>query len=254
MGPHTHTTHFPPGFFSKSHTKYLARELHIGVLYPLFTGRLSLPSDKHYWYLCNYQDKSEGSEITQLTKKRDFGYFALSDQCYGVDKDRSVIKENKKLHPNSNWIPDKWTRAIKKDNFNPALVYFDTTYFGEGYPATHDLKETLNCCKDKKDVLLIVNVMMNNPRAGIYGSEEFNPDTLIENIIFNDHPKTYASWNMSSEDNDVNVYHSYEYKTNKTLMRSYIFFNGILPKEEEVKKEFDKYKDWCSHFSDILHI
>ena len=245
--------HFPPGFFSKSQAKYLARELPISVLYPLFTGKLSIPSDKHYWYLCNDQDKSEGSEATQLTKKRDFGYFALPSQCYGVDKDLDIIEKNKKKLPEFHWIPDKWIRAIKSKNFNPALVHFDTTYFGEGYPASYDLKETLNICKDIEDVLLIVNVMMSNPRAGINGSEEFNPDTLIENVVGEDHPKTYAMWNISPEDHDVNVYHSYEYKTNKTLMRSYIFFNGILPSEEIVKKEFDKYKNWCDHSSDILH-
>lgn len=252
MGPHT--ANFPPGFFSKSHSKYLARELPISVLYPLFTGKLSLQSDQQYWYLCADQDESKGSEATQVTKKRDFGYFALPSQCYGVDKDQDIIKKNKELLPNFHWIPDMWTRAIKKSKkFNPGLVHFDTTYFGEGYPASRDLKETLNFCKDIENVLLIVNVMMNNPRAGMNGGEEFDPAALIENVILDDHPKTYAMWNVSWEDPDINVYHSYEYKTNKTLMRSYIFFNGILPKEEEIKKEFDKYKDWCSHFSDILH-
>ena len=230
--------------YCKSVTKYLARELHIGVLYPLFTKNFALPEDRHYWYLCNLQDNSEGSEISQLTKPREFGQFAMPNQCYGVDYQKSVIKKNKKLHPESNWICEEWTKAIRNNNFNPALVYLDTTYFGDRYPAIRALKQTMDLCP--KDTLLIANVMMANPRAG-NGQELFNQDSLVENLLMNQHSQKYASWNTSPEDSDVNVFHSYDYKTSKTTMRSYIFFKGVLPQEETIQKEFTKFKNWCSY-------
>lgn len=56
--------------FSKSIPKFVARELHIGYLYPLLTGRHFLHRGKGYWYLCNEQGKNEGSEMHQLTRRR----------------------------------------------------------------------------------------------------------------------------------------------------------------------------------------
>lgn len=239
-----HNTKQP--LYSKSVTKYMAREIHIGILYPLLTNNLSIPQDKHYWYLCNLQDNSEGSEIVQVTKQRSFGQFATLNQCYGVDYQKNIIKKNKKCHPSSNWICDEWTRAIKNNNFDPALVYLDTTYFADRYPATKALKETLDKCK--AGTLLIANVMMNNSRAGT-GDDLFDQNALLDNLLTNEHPQKYAKWNVSCNDEDVNVFHSFDYKTSKTLMRSYVFFKGTLPDENIIKNEFDKFKNIFSHSS-----
>ena len=103
--------------FSKSQTKYKARELHIGFLYPLVTGNLTIPQSKGYWYLCNEQPDSEGSEIHQLTKlPRENGgrtyFFARPDQCYGVDRSKIIIRKNRsydpKLHKKIKKIRPDW--------------------------------------------------------------------------------------------------------------------------------------------------
>lgn len=235
--------------FSKSHTKYMARELHIGFLYPLITGNLTIPEGKSYWYLCNEQCNTEGSEIYQLTRKPRESkggnyFFARPEQCYGVDRSSNIIRRNRRLHPNSNWLNAEWNAAIQDQSiFDPALVYLDTTSFATKSPATSALKETLRRCN--KNTLLIANVMMNNARAG-GGDLFFDKNALIENILADEHPETFSKWNVSPEDKKVNLFHSYEYRTSKTLMRSYIFFKGVLPRNSLVMKEFEKFNDWCS--------
>lgn len=241
--------------FSKSHAKYMARELHIGFLYPMLTGNLTIPEGKSYWYLCNEQSDTEGSEIYQLTiKPRESNgrtyFFARPEQCYGVDRSSSIIKKNKKLHPNSNWLNKEWNEAIQNQSiFNPALVYLDTTSFATKFPATSALKETLRLCN--RGTVVIANVMMNNARAG-EGEDFFDKDALIENFLSNEHPETFAKWNVSPEDDKANLFHSYEYRTSKTLMRSYIFFKGVLPPTSLIMEEFNRFKSWCS-FASLSH-
>lgn len=231
--------------YCKSVAKYTTRELHIDPLYPLFTGNKGLPDPRQYWFLCNLQDNSKGSEVFQLTKKRSYGVFAKPEQIYGVDKDKNIIKKNRRAHPNINWFDEEWTRIIKgHQNFNPGIVYLDTTYFADRYPALRALKATLDLCP--KETLVICNVMMSNSRAGL-GNNFFDENAIIENLLYSQHPEAYASWNVSPEDKDCNIFHSYEYQTSCTPMRSYIFFKGVLPKEDLIKRKFDKFKDWCQY-------
>lgn len=234
--------------FSKSQTKYLARELHIGLLYPLFTGNLMIPDGKGYWYLCNEQSNLNGSEIHQITRQSRYRdgrpyFFARPEQCYGVDRNHNIIKRNKKLCPDSNWLAEEWIAAIQNQSiFNPALVYLDTTSFADGRIALGMVKETLLNCR--RDTLVIANVMMNQPRAGT-GEEMFDRNALVNNLFGGDHPQTFAAWNISPEDEREHLVHSYEYKTSKTLMRSYVFFKGVLPPTSEIAEKFNN-KDWCS--------
>lgn len=238
--------------FSKSHAKYMARELHIGFLYRFLSGNLIIPDGKGYWYLCNEQSDSEGSEIYQLTKKPrkwegNTYFFARPEQCYGVDRSVSIIKKNKRLHQNSNWIAAEWNAAIQDQSlFDPALVYLDTTSFADRQPAVTALKETLRRCK--KNTLVVANVMMSNARAG-EGDNYFDKDALIDNLFEGEHAETFAAWNVSPYDLEESLFHSYEYQTSKTLMRSYIFFKGTLPPTEVMMEEFGRFKKWCSFSS-----
>jgi hypothetical protein len=241
--------------FSKSPVKYMARELHICFLYPMLTGNLCLPGMKGYWYLCNKQDASDGSEMSQLTRKireRD-GHeyvFARPEQCYGVDRSARIIKGNRKLHPGSNWITAEWIEAIQNQSvFDPALVYLDTTSFADKRPAVAALKETLRRCKS--GTLVIANVMMNNARAG-NGDNVFAETALLDNLLLDEHREAFSSWNASSKNPDENVYHSYEYVTSRTIMRSYIFFKGTLPPTEDLEAGFSKFKELC-RFSSQTH-
>lgn len=242
-------TKSPLPSFSKSHAKYMARELHIGFLYHLLTGNLSIPDGLGYWYLCNEQCRSKGSEMYQLTMlKREMEgtkyVFARPGQCWGVDRSLSIIKKNKERHPKANWIHAEWIEAIQDRRFfKPALVYLDTTSFADKKPAVAALKETLRLCN--KNTLVIANVMMNNARAG-KGENVFEENALIGNLLFDEHSETFASWNVSPDDPGHNVFHSYEYVTRKTLMRSYIFFKGTLPPARRLEEAFEKFQEWCS--------
>jgi hypothetical protein len=237
--------------FEKSHTKYMARELHIGFMYPLLTGNHRLPDGKGYWYLCNEQSGEEGSEIHQLTRVlRKRGdkecIFARPEQCYGVDRSRDIIKENKKLHPGSNWLAKEWIEAVQDQSlFDPALVYLDTTSFVDGWTAQEMLKETLYRCK--KGTVVIANVMMGNPRAGD-GEVLFDESALVKNLFDGDHPETFSAWNISPDNDRKQSVYSYDYRASKTLMRSFIFFKGVLPAADKIAEEFGRFKDWCSFF------
>lgn len=235
--------------FSKSRAKYMARELHIWFLYPFLTGNLVIPKGKGYWYLCNEQYRSKGSEMYQLTRlQRELDgtkyVFARPEQCWGVDRSKSIIKKNRERHPKSNWIAAEWNEAIQDQSvFDPALVYLDTTSFADRMPARDALVETLRLCN--KDTLVICNVMTSNARAG-QGDRLLDDGALIENLLAEQHPETFSAWNVSPEDPTQNVFHSYEYKTRKAFMRSYIFFKGVLPTEARMAEEFGRFNDWCS--------
>jgi hypothetical protein len=234
--------------YCKSTTKYMARELHISTLYPLFSGFLSIPEPKQYWFLCSLQENTDTSEIHQLTKQRDFSVFVPMERIYGVDRDKNVIKKNKKYYPKVNWRAGEWDKTVRtaagKENkyFNPALVYLDTTSFEDKEPAVDLLKETLNFCQ--KNTLLICNVMMNNPRAGL-GEVYYDPDIIIDNLLKSDNEEAFKDWNISPDDKSEKVFHSYQYQTSCTVMRSYIFFKGVFPKDSDLFDAFEKHKEWC---------
>lgn len=238
--------------YCKSVTKYLARELHI-ILYSLFTGNFCIPDPKQYWFLCNLQERTDTSEVHQLTKERDSGVFVPMERIYGVDRAKSIINKNKKYYPNVNWICSEWERVVRlasgKNNkyFDPALVYLDTTSFGDREPALDLLKETLNLCK--KDTLVICNLMMNNPRAGL-GDVLFDPNIIINNLFKSDNQEAFKDWNISPYNKKEQIFYSYQYQTSCTVMRSYIFFRGTLPKDSLLVKKFKEYRDWCNLFSE----
>jgi len=226
----------------------MARELHISTLYPLFTGFFSIPEPKQYWFLCSLQENTDTSEIHQLTKQRYFGLFVPMERIYGVDRDKDIIKENKKHYAEVKWLAGDWEKTIRlaagKQNkyFDPALVYLDTTSFGIKEPAVDILKETLNFCQ--KNTLVICNVMMNNPRAGL-GEVYYDPDIVIDNLLESDNEEAFKDWNISPDDKDEKVFHSYQYQTSCTVMRSYIFFKGVFPKDSDLFNAFEKHKEWC---------
>lgn len=239
--------------FNKSVEKYIARELHI-TLYPLLTGNLWLPDTKQYWFLSALQERIKTSEVYQITKLRKFNkknyQFVRLERCFGVDRSKRIINKNKRYWPEVNWINNEWNSAILsaagKNNciFNPGLVYLDTTSFGDKQISVDLLKETLNLCDH--NTLVICNVMMNNPRAGV-GDKLSDPNIIVDNLLNIDNIDSIKDWNISPQDKNEKVFHSYQYQTNCTVMRSYIFFKGVLPQDSILFNEFDKYKNWCDY-------
>jgi hypothetical protein len=202
-------------------------------IFKILTGRFGLKSNEKYITLSNIQNETKNSEINQIVAEN----FCTKKQFVGIDNDRTIIKFNRKKHPEAKWIYGDWSRSLSSIDFSGGLIYFDSTNLAEKDRAFHALKKTLEFA-DHPETVVIANVMMNNPHvfggSTVAGQSDhlFDPETLINNI-FNDNPYKWHKWNRNEEDDSHCYVPSYEYKTtNKTLMRSYIFFHGIMSEKK----------------------
>jgi len=234
--------------YSESIHKFMARELNIR-LYRLITGNKRIPDNKQYLTLANIQDKSPSSEINQMV----IADLLSPYQFVGIDNSKTYIKANKKNHPNALWHDGDWNVLLSTRQFDPALVYLDSTHFGDKLPALKTLKNTLDACV--QDTLVICNVMETNPRSGL--GEFLDTTVLLEGLLYKEIPAKYKDWNKSKEtkswkeiENSDIVIPSYGYQTAKTLMKSYIFYKGFLPPEHKLDKLFADFEIWCDDFEE----
>jgi len=185
-------------------------------IYELLNKRNKLNCNEKYVTLSSRQDNSKNSEINQIVEIE----FLKKPQYVGIDNDKDLIRENNKNHPEATWIADDWCCALQHIDFSGGLVYFDSTYFSNKSFAVSSLRTTLEFA-DYPETLVVGNFMLTNPYVG-NGNNVFNPNVLIDSL-FNDNPAKWRNWNQNFE-----YVPNYEYKTTKTLMRSYIFYNGVL--------------------------
>jgi len=233
--------------YSESIHKFQARELN-RRLYKFITGRDSIPSDRCYLTLANEQNNSPTSEINQLV----CAGLLLPEQFVGIDFDKDFIKKNKKNHPLATFKHGDWNVFMSKREFNPAFVYLDSTHFGDKLPALKTLKNTLASCKN--ETLVVCNVMETNPRSG-QGDIPIDTTILIENLLWSEIPSAYKEWNKEVKnpdpeftENSLIYIPAYRYKTSKTLMKSYVFYKGVIPKEAEFITFFRDFDKWCEKF------
>jgi len=148
--------------------KIAAREENAAV-YRRLTGNHSIPKDKGYWTLCNEQPLNPGSEIEQNCR---IGLIRKS-QFFGVDRDQDkdgnplgLIDTNRRLHPEANWFRGDWVEVLREcDNFDPALIYLDSTSFADHIGTAKMTAFTMTFCQ--KGTVLLVNTMKNDPRSSI---------------------------------------------------------------------------------------
>lgn len=243
------TKHQPK--YSESPHKFMAREFNIR-LYRLITGNFCIPRNKQYITLANIQDRSSTSEINQLINAK----FIEKHQFVGIDNEKKYITRNKKAHPEATFIYGNWNSVILSRQFEPALIYLDSTHFADRKPALDALRNTMSICD--QGTLIICNVMETNPRSGTGTSEHslLNTNVLISGLLEDQIPAAYMDWNKHKEMTSIKEANSsfmrvdsYDYRTTeKTKMRSFIFYKGVLPPESEIRKEFDKFDLWCSDF------
>lgn len=233
--------------YSESPHKFMAREL-ILRLYRFLTGRSKAPENKFYLTLANIQDKSPTSEINQVIGS---GLFKKK-QFVGIDYNKWYINKNKRNHPEATFICDDWNVFLSRREFDPALVYLDSTHFGDKLPALKTLKNTLDACED--DTLVICNVMETNPRSGL-GNIPIDTTVLVKNLLYNEPPSKYKDWNKENHyltvdeiENSSIFIPAYKYQTSKTLMKSYVFYKGIIPSKDMFEKEFKDFTKWCDNF------
>jgi len=230
--------------YCESPHKFMARDI-IPSLYRLFSGNESIPEGKQYLTLASIQDKSPRSEVNQMVNSG----VCTRKQFVGIDNNKKYIKRNKKAHPEATFICEDWNVLLATRQFDPAIVYLDSTHFGDKLPALRTLKNTLDICKN--ETLVVCNVMESNPRSGL--GEFLDSKVLLESLLYREIPAKYKDWNRSrdckswSQEENSNIYiPSYTYQTAKTLMKSYIFYKGFMPTEEEIESLFSEFKIWCN--------
>lgn len=238
------TTSKQPKYCESPH-KFMARGI-IPSLYALCSGNESIPKSKQYLTLANIQDNSSSSEVNQMLNSG----LCNRKQFIGIDNNKKYIKRNKKNHPEITFICGDWNVLLQTRQFDPAVVYLDSTHFGDKLPALRTLKNTLDACDH--GTLVICNVMESNPRSGL--GEFLDSKVLLENLLYREIPAKYKDWNKNKEckswseiENSEIYIPSYTYQTAKTLMKSYVFYKGYIPSENQIKSLFFDYEVWCNY-------
>jgi hypothetical protein len=190
--------------------KLLARQRNVRY-YRALTKRHALPRSKQYWTLCNRQSLDATSEINQLVA---LGVLE-KNQFWGVDRDdegENLILLNQQDHPEAHFFKGEWDEVILNEDFNPGMIYLDTENMS-GRIALDLAAITMKTCTD--DVVLFVNVAQELGYKDAITTEKFIRE-LSERV------PDFEMWLPKS-----GKVHSYDYVSNRTLMRTYIFF---LPK------------------------
>lgn len=187
--------------------KIHARKENVDV-YRRLTGRRSIPENRGYWTLCNFQPPEKGAEIVQMERVG----LLKKQQFHGVDRDAEIIAQNKIWHPEANWYSGDWLHVIERaDNFNPSLVYLDTTCFADHWVASSVVVKTMMLCQPQTVVL--ANVMLNDPRS----SKQFDTERLVKNVERQVPTLELEKWQTEVDNYDYSA-------TGKTKMMTYIFY------------------------------
>lgn len=177
--------------------------------YTEITGQVSIPINKQYVTLCNLQSANEFSEINQLVRT---GLIKKS-QFIGIDNNKELINENKKLHPEATWIFGDYLEVIEnlylQNKFNPAYIYLDSTSLAEHSVIVNMIASTMFW--SPQNTILFANMMCNNPR----GKQKYCPKKTWDDICKNVPPGILHKWSP--------IIPNYEYSTtNKTKMATLI--------------------------------
>lgn len=151
----------------------------------------ALSVDKQYWTMCASQVDDGGKFSTDSELGQMLGSGLITkDQFYGVDIKSDVIDANKTAMPDCNWITGDFgksmRRAYKAGNFNPGIVNADFVVMSA--KASYIIADIISFLTyiEASDVLLVANIMANNP----YGSGKI-PEDFVPN--FEDISNSYLS-------------------------------------------------------------
>jgi hypothetical protein len=212
--------------FYKCHRKEQSRQDTIIDAYRSIFNRNSIPSDRQYWTLCNFQADDDGnipeaSEVGQLIES---GLLSIN-QIYGVDFYSNVIDHNKTYIPYANWFNGElYDTIIQNINiFNPSIINIDLNCMvRRSIRVATKILRLINDLKIK-DILIVLNVMVTNPRRkNILTLDELN-EIFIEKFLHNDIFLYNAKgWNIYGDDK-LYSYHGTG-KKGKTTMSSLLLW------------------------------
>lgn len=186
-----------------------ARSTTIVELYRCVFEQESIPEDGQYWSMCGAHFNRSGPLKGELGQLVECGLIRPG-QYFGVDREKSIIENNKKFFPGINWIHSDFLTAMKKaairKTFNPSIVNYDGVMqpkFGSQY-----LKKIFRLLDYHitTEVLLICNFVLSNPytnsKQQIYSIDEIG-NQLKKLYWFPDHwhlcPKAYEYKNSEAK-------------------------------------------------------
>jgi hypothetical protein len=211
--------------FNKYKNKIQARKDTILAMYQKIFNRISIPKTQHYITLCANQVEGnkieDGSELKQVLDSK---LLKSKNQFYGVDFDKNTIKLNKNIK-GANWVCDDLHSFLTKNisKLQPAIINIDSVYFNKK-KITELLSDVmlLLCEKNKRNCMVVVNFILNNPYnhsnqdMGFVESEiEEYHKNLVNNIFY-----TYSMNNGWKQYPKHYIYSS----TGKAYMASYIYY------------------------------
>ena len=155
--------------------------------YRSLTGNHSIPRNKSYWCLCNYQPNVVGAEIVDLVR---CGLLSKS-QFYGVDNDAEVIEYNKEQHEDANWLYGDWL-TVCRNNYqafsSASLIFYDGIRSVVNKQEAKYIARSMDIAPS--GVVFVVNLMLANP----YSGESYDPNQfhkLIQSSLINPNEWAY---------------------------------------------------------------
>jgi hypothetical protein len=160
--------------FCSCHKKETARQRTIIDIYRQYFHH-KLPKDKQYWTMCASQVNSQGifqsgSELGQMLSNK----LVTEEQFFGCDINSEVIRLNQIAIPKANWFCHDFLEQMKMHkDFRPAVV--DADLLNLKSQASYKISEVLSFLTDcdLKEVLVVCNIMLNNPHNKSSKSIEF---------------------------------------------------------------------------------
>jgi hypothetical protein len=116
--------------------------------------------------MCGAHFNESGSIKGELGHLSEAGLISPK-QFNGVDRELSIIINNRKLHPNINWFHGDFLEIMEEKclegNFNPAIINYDGVMQPrKGTIYLKDIMKFIDCNVEDK-VLLITNFILVNP-------------------------------------------------------------------------------------------
>jgi len=213
--------------FYKCHKKKLSRQDTIIDAYRNIFNTHSIPLDRQYWTLCNYQadnmgNITEASEIGQMVNSE----LIKINQFYGVDILPEVIKHNKKYITNANWFTGSLYDIIidNLDYFNPSIINIDLNcMMNKSIHIITRILELINALKTK-NIMIVLNVMITNPRQKTTSQLiEINKSFISKFLKNKSFLNNAVDWNIYK--NKIYSYHGTG-KKGKTIMSTLILWKG----------------------------
>ena len=145
----------------------------------------SLPEDGQIWTLCGSQFRQSEEifgELAHLLSEN----MIQQHQYFGIDRELSIIEQNKKIWPNANWIHGDFLKVLENvvmgGNFNPSIINYDGVM--QPINSSGYLKKILNLIdwNVSGELMLVANYVLTNPYLGNSKKLRFTVHDMLEEL------------------------------------------------------------------------